>query len=59
MWGLGVTVGYTMGIVSGIGIAGIYFGTATDEFIRGLIVMRRWRKKKWLGKALISRHYGD
>ncbi len=59
MWGLGVTVGYTMGIVSGIGIAGIYFGTATDEFIRGLIVMRRWRKKKWLGKAIISRHYGD
>lgn len=25
-------------------------GTATDEFLRGLIVMQRWRKKKWRRK---------
>ena len=53
MWGLGVTVGYGLGITLGFGIAGVFFGTATDEFIRGLIVMNRWRKKKWVGKALV------
>lgn len=54
MWGLGVTVGYSVGILAGVGIAGVYFGTAADEFIRGLIVMRRWRKKKWLGKSIVK-----
>lgn len=53
MWGIGVTVGYTMGVVAGIGVAGVFAGTASDEFIRGLIVMKRWRKKKWRGKSLI------
>lgn len=55
MWGLGVTVGYGLGIVAGFGVAGVFFGTATDEFIRGLIVMRRWQKKKWIGKALVKK----
>lgn len=52
MWGLGATVGYTLGVAVGIGVSGVFMGTATDEFIRGLIVMRRWYKKKWCGKAL-------
>ena len=39
----------------GFGVAGVYFGTATDEFLRGLIVMRRWRKKRWLGKAVVQK----
>lgn len=55
MWGLGVTVGYGLGIAAGIGIAGVYLGTATDEFIRGLIVMHRWRQKKWYGKAIVKK----
>lgn len=54
MWGLGVTVGYTMGVVMGLGVAGVFMGTASDEFIRGLIVMHRWYKKKWLGKSLVK-----
>lgn len=54
MWGLGVTVGYSLGVIAGIGVAGVFAGTATDEFIRGLIVMRRWKKRKWAGKAIIK-----
>ncbi len=52
MWGIGVGVGYTCGIALGLGVAGVFAGTAADEFIRGLIVMRRWIAKKWTGKAL-------
>lgn len=54
MWGLGVTVGYTLGVYIGIGVAGVFAGTAADEFIRGLVVMHRWYKKKWTGKAVVK-----
>ena len=55
MWGLGVTVGYGMGIGLGLGVAGIFAGTATDECIRGFIVMSHWRRKKWMGKAIVKK----
>lgn len=54
MWGLGATVGYTMGVALGIGVAGIFIGTATDECIRGLIVLGRWRSQKWRGKKIVE-----
>ncbi|MDO5154682.1 MAG: MATE family efflux transporter [Eubacteriales bacterium] len=55
MWGLGATVGYGLGIAAGLGVAGVFMGTATDECIRGFIVLHRWRKKKWYGKALVEK----
>lgn len=55
MWGLGLTGGYLLGVVAGLGVAGIYMGTATDEVIRGLIVMYYWYKKKWYGKAVVDK----
>ncbi len=54
-WGLGLTTGYIVGVVIGVGVWGIYAGTATDECIRGLIVMYYWYKKKWLGKAVVEK----
>ena len=54
MWGFGATVGYGMGIAAGLGVAGVYIGTAADECIRGFIVMHRWRSKKWCGKAVVK-----
>lgn len=54
MWGFGVSVGYGLGVIAGLGVAGVFLGTATDECLRGLIVMRRWRKKKWCGKAIVK-----
>ncbi len=55
MWGLGATVGYALGIPLGFGVAGVFVGTATDECIRGLIVLHHWRKKKWVGKAVVQK----
>ncbi|MCR5687735.1 MAG: MATE family efflux transporter [Lachnospiraceae bacterium] len=54
-WGLGLTTGYVVGVLMSVGVAGIYAGTATDEIIRGLIVMYYWYKKKWLGKSVVER----
>ena len=55
-WGLGLTTGYVVGVALGLGVAGIFIGTATDECIRGLIVMYYWYKKKWLGKSVIDKN---
>ena len=54
-WGLGLTTGYTVGVALGVGVAGIFAGTATDECIRGLIVMFYWYKKKWFGKSVVDK----
>ena len=55
-WGLGLTMGYFVGVVLGVGVAGIFAGTATDECIRGLIVMYYWYKKKWVGKSVVDKN---
>lgn len=54
MWGIGATVGYSMGILAGLGAAGVFIGTASDEVLRGLVTMHRWRKQKWRGKSIVS-----
>ena len=54
-WGLGLSTGYMVGVALGAGVAGIYAGTATDECIRGLIVMYYWYKKKWFGKSVVDK----
>ena len=54
-WGLGLTTGYIAGVVMGVGVAGIFAGTAADECIRGLIVMYYWYKKKWYGKSVVDK----
>ena len=54
-WGLGLSTGYIVGVAAGVGVAGIFAGTATDECIRGLIVMYYWYKKKWFGKSVVDR----
>lgn len=55
MWGLGATVGYTLGTVVGLGVAGVFIGTASDECIRGFVILYRWYKKKWIGKAIVKK----
>ena len=55
MWGCGVTVGYTCGVALAWGIGGVFMGTAADECLRGIIMMIRWRRGKWKGKAIVRR----
>ncbi len=55
MWGIGAVVGYSFGVFLSFGVAGVFFGTAMDEFLRGLVVMRHWAQKKWYGKSLVKK----
>ena len=54
MWLLGAVGGYVYGVVLGFGVAGIFAGTASDECIRGLIVLDHWRRRKWVGKRVVD-----
>lgn len=52
MWGVGITVGYSCGVLLSLGVAGVFMGTAADECLRGVIALIRWRKGSWKGKSV-------
>ena len=54
MWGCGITVGYTFGVLLSFGIAGVFLGTAADECVRGIVMLVRWRRGGWKGKAVVK-----
>ena len=53
MWGVGITVGYSCGVLFSLGVAGVFMGTASDECVRGVIALLRWRKGSWKGKTVV------
>ncbi|MFA9555876.1 MATE family efflux transporter [Evansella sp. AB-rgal1] len=54
MWGVSVTVSYTAGIVFGLGLIGIWIAQILDEWIRGLLMLKRWKSRKWEQMSFIS-----
>ncbi|MEI7024800.1 MATE family efflux transporter [Paenibacillus sp. y28] len=48
MWIIAVGMSYFLAIGLGWGLSGIYVAMITDEAIRGLAVLIRWRQKKFL-----------
>ena len=54
MWGVGIFVGYSCGVLFSLGVAGVFMGTASDECVRGMIALLRWRKGSWKGKAVVK-----
>lgn len=55
MWGIGATVGYTAGVLLNLGVVGVFMGTASDEFLRGIVTMMRWKRQSWRGKSLVKK----
>ncbi len=47
MWGLGVLFSYIFGIHMGYGVIGAWMAIAMDEWVRGIIMARRWRSQVW------------
>ncbi len=50
MWGGRIVAGYLLGIVLGMGVAGIWLGMALDWIIRGACFRRRFNSGRWLWK---------
>ncbi|OCT11208.1 MATE family efflux transporter [Paenibacillus pectinilyticus] len=51
MWGVAAGLSYVLGLHYGWGLAGIYVAMLCDEYLRGILVAIRWRKKKYLRMA--------
>lgn len=54
MWGVSVTLSYLLGIQFGLGLTGIWIAFIADEWLRGLLMLWRWRSKVWVHKSFVS-----
>ena len=52
-WGVGALFGFIFGIVFGWGLIGIMIAALMDEWIRGIIMLFRWRSRAWQNKSII------
>lgn len=50
MWGVAVFFAYLLGIVFGLGLIGIWIAFILDEWLRGILMLRRWRSRIWMQK---------
>ncbi|MEX3074261.1 MATE family efflux transporter [Vibrio alginolyticus] len=48
MWGIGVLFSYFFGIHWGYGVIGAWMAIALDEWVRGIIMLFRWRSSAWV-----------
>lgn len=47
MWGIGVFFAWLFGLHLGYGVLAAWLAVAADEWIRGLIMVHRWRSGRW------------
>ncbi|EKO3495182.1 MATE family efflux transporter [Vibrio fluvialis] len=53
MWGVGVCFSYLLGIHWGVGVIGAWMAIALDEWVRGIIMLVRWRSSSWVRFKLL------
>lgn len=54
MWGVSVPLAYLLGVHFEFGLLGIWIAFAADEWLRGVIMLLRWRSRAWEKKALVK-----
>ena len=54
MWGVAVPLAYLLGVHWGIGLLGIWIAFTVDEWLRGIMMLLRWRSRVWEKKALVK-----
>jgi putative MATE family efflux protein len=60
MWCVWVPLAWLLGIKLGLGLVGVWIAMMTDEWLRGLLMYRRWKKRRWIKYAERSRaHVAD
>lgn len=48
MWTLMVGGSWLLGTYCGLGLVGVWLAMTADEWLRGLLMLRRWRQRRWL-----------
>ncbi|ANS76507.1 MATE family efflux transporter [Paenibacillus yonginensis] len=54
MWGVSVPLAYLLGVHFGIGLLGVWIAFTLDEWLRGVMMLLRWRSRAWEKKALVK-----
>lgn len=55
MWCVWVPLAWLLSLKLGLGLLGIWIAMATDEWLRGILMYRRWKSRRWLKYAERSR----
>jgi len=55
MWLLWVPLAYALSQHTGLGVTGIWIAMACDEWVRGTMMVLRWRSRRWEAHARDSR----
>jgi len=58
MWLISVLGTYILAVRLNMGIYGLWAGITADECIRGILMVIRWRSKKWQSKAVVNQNGG-
>ncbi|MBT2659917.1 MATE family efflux transporter [Bacillus sp. ISL-45] len=53
MWGVSVTLSYFLGIYLEMGLVGIWIAFIADEWLRGLLMLWRWKSRVWVKKSFV------
>ncbi|WP_096155180.1 MULTISPECIES: MATE family efflux transporter [Bacillus] len=54
MWGVAVTVSYILGVHFGLGLVGVWIALILDEWLRGIIMLFRWKSRVWVNKSFVQ-----
>ncbi|WP_299092693.1 MATE family efflux transporter [uncultured Metabacillus sp.] len=55
MWGVSVPVAYLLGIHFDLGLIGVWIAFIADEWLRGIIMLHRWKSRAWMTKSFAQR----
>ncbi len=55
MWGVAVLLAYILGIKCGLGLLGVWIAFACDEWLRGILMLLRWRSRVWEKMSIVQK----
>ncbi|MCC3355545.1 MATE family efflux transporter [Bacillus sp. REN16] len=54
MWGICVPIAYVLGIHFELGLVGVWISFIVDEWVRGVVMLWRWRSRAWVKKSFVT-----
>lgn len=54
-WCIMVFLSWFLGLKMGLGVVGCFIGIGTDETTRGIVMVLRWKSKRWMSKSIVAK----